>query len=54
MNRLDIAAEHPDLEQPPLRRVREEVRDGFAVAMTSIAASVALVVVATLLMRLAG
>ncbi len=49
MNRLDIAAEQPDLEERPLRRVREEFRDGVAVAVTSIAASVGLVFVATLL-----
>ena len=54
MNRLDIAADQAELEQRPLRRVREEVRDGVAVAVPSIAASVALVLVATVLMRLAG
>jgi hypothetical protein len=54
MNRLDVAADQPDLEQAPLRRVREEVRDGVAVAITSIAASVALVVIATIVMNLVG
>ena len=54
MHRLDIVPDQSDLDQPPVRRVREEVRDGFAVAMTSVAASVALVLVATLLMRLVG
>ena len=54
MNRLDVAADQPDLEQAPVRRVREEVRDGVAVAMTSVAASVALVLVATILMNLVG
>jgi len=54
MNRVDVTLREPDLEHVPLRRVREEVRDGVAVAAASIAASVALVLVATLLMRLAG
>jgi hypothetical protein len=54
MNRLDIATDQTDLEPAPFRRVREEVRDSVAVAVTSIAASVALVLVATVLMRLAG
>jgi hypothetical protein len=54
MNRLDVAPDRHDRDQRPARRVREEVRDGVAVAMTSVVASVALVLVATLLMRLAG
>jgi hypothetical protein len=54
MNRLDVATEKPDLDRAPVRRVREEVRDGIAVAATSVAASVLLVLVATVLMRLAG
>jgi hypothetical protein len=54
MNRLDVAAEQADMDQAPVRRVREEVRDGVAVAITSIAASVALVVIATILMNLVG
>jgi hypothetical protein len=54
MNRLDVAADQPDLEQPPLRRVREEVRDGVVVAVTSIAASVALVLIAAIVMSLVG
>ena len=54
MNRLNVAADQPDLEPTPVRRVREEVRDGVAVAITSIAASVALVVIATIVMNLVG
>lgn len=53
MNRLHIAT-RADVEQRPVRRVREEVRDGVVVAMTSVAASIGLVLVATLIMRLAG
>ena len=53
MNRFDIASDRTRLE-PRARRVREEVRDGIAVAAASVAASVALVLVATLLMKLAG
>jgi hypothetical protein len=40
--------------EPPVRRVREEVRDGLAVIATSALASTMLAVVATLLMKLAG
>jgi hypothetical protein len=64
MSRLDIVpdttyldhthGDHTDPAPTPVRRVREEVRDGLAVAMTSVAASVGLVLVATLLMRLVG
>lgn len=60
MNRWDVvahqpkAAHRPDLERAPVRRVRDEVRDGVAVAVTSVAASVMLVVVATVLMRVVG
>lgn len=56
MNRAEIAAsaaaESAGAEPRPLRRVREEVRDGLAVAGASVVASVALVLVATVLMRL--
>jgi hypothetical protein len=38
----------------PVRRVRDEVKDGVAVAAASVAASVALVLLANLLMKLAG
>lgn len=38
----------------PARRVRDEVRDGVAVVVTSALASTVLAVVATLLMKLAG
>lgn len=38
----------------PSRRVRDEVRAQMAVAATSVAASIGFVLVATLLMRLAG
>jgi hypothetical protein len=59
MNRLDIVPDQPelhdtDVDQAPVRRVREEVRDGVAVAVTSVAASVALVLFATICMRLVG
>jgi hypothetical protein len=55
MNRLDLAAHQPDLDAAtPMRRVRDEVKDGVAVAVTSVAASVLLVLVATVLMRLGG
>lgn len=40
-------------DEAPIRRVREEVRDSVAVAATSVAASVGLVLIATVLMRLA-
>lgn len=40
--------------EPPLRRVRDEVRDGVAVVVTSALASTMLAVVATLVMKLAG
>jgi len=53
MNRVDVRLQEPEHEVP-VRRVREEVRDGVAVAAASIAASVGLVLVATLLMRIAG
>ena len=54
MNRLDIVPDQPDLDHAPVRRVREEFRDGVAVAVTSVTASVALVLVATVVMRLVG
>ncbi len=54
MNRLDIATDHTEVDGAPLRRVRDEVRDGVAVAAASVAASTALVLVATDLMRLVG
>lgn len=38
----------------PMRRVRDEVRDGVAVVVTSALASTLLAVVATLVMKLAG
>jgi hypothetical protein len=40
--------------EPPVRRVRDEVRDGVAVVVTSALASTVLAVVATLVMKLAG
>lgn len=49
-----LTAHHTEVDRVPLRRVREEVRDGVAVAAASIAVSTALVLVATLLMRLVG
>lgn len=54
MFHLDATADHTEVGQAPLRRVRDEVRDGVAVAAASVAASTALVLVATLLMRLVG
>ncbi len=54
MMRFEIAAEHTEREPMPARRVRDEVKDGVAVAVASVAASVTLVLVATLLMKLAG
>jgi hypothetical protein len=38
----------------PARRVRDEVRDGVAVVVTSALASTVLALVATLVMKLAG
>jgi hypothetical protein len=40
--------------QPPTRRVRDEVRDGVAVVLTSAVASTMVALIATLLMKLAG
>ncbi len=40
--------------EPPARRVRDEVRDGVAVVVTSAVASTVLAVGATLVMKLAG
>jgi hypothetical protein len=40
--------------EPPVRRVREEVWDGFAVMAVSAAASSALAIAVLLLTRLAG
>jgi hypothetical protein len=55
MYRLDLGAHQPELDaSSPVRRVRDEVKDGVAVAVTSVAASVVLVLVATVLMRLGG
>lgn len=54
MNRLDTADDQAMVEDYPMRRVRDEVKDGVKVAAASIAASVGLVLVATLLMRLVG
>jgi hypothetical protein len=54
MNRLDVAADQPDLDDVRQRRLRDEVKDGVAVAAASVAASVVVVLVATVLMRLAG
>ncbi len=42
------------MQLPLERRVRDEVRDGLAVAAASVSASVALVLAAALLMKLAG
>lgn len=41
-------------EQPPVRRVREEVRDGIAVVCFSAVASVAFALALMLLVTLAG
>jgi hypothetical protein len=54
MNRIDVAADRTGIVRPSVRRVRDEVRDGVAVAAASVFASVALVLVATLLMKLAS
>lgn len=40
--------------EPPVRRVREEVKDGLAVAATSALASTFAVLVVLVLMKLAG
>lgn len=52
MSRWDVVGDTEDgrLE----RRVRDEVRDGVAVAAASVGASVLFVLAATLLMKLAG
>jgi hypothetical protein len=44
----------PTSPQQPVRRVRDEVRDGVAVVLTSALASTLLAVVATVVMKLAG
>jgi hypothetical protein len=44
----------PVPEEPPVRRVRDEVRDGVAVVVTSAIASTLLALVATVVMKLAG
>ena len=54
MSRSDVAADQPELESQSLRRVRDEVKDGVAVAAASVAASVLFVLVATALMKLVG
>ncbi|MGI8433417.1 MAG: hypothetical protein ACR2LE_01540 [Nocardioidaceae bacterium] len=41
-------------EDRPLRRVREEVRDGVAVCCTSVAASLVVALALTFLSKLAG
>ena len=43
----------PD-QEPPVRRVREEVKDGAAVMALSASASTVIAVAVTLLMKLAG
>lgn len=43
-----------DRDVPGERRVRDELKDGVAVAAASVGASVAVVMAATLLMKLAG
>jgi hypothetical protein len=48
-----VTAESAD-EDRPVRRVREEVRDGAAVVAVSAAASTAVALFAMLLMKLAG
>jgi hypothetical protein len=53
MSRFDVGTDTM-VERARTRRVRDEVKDGVAVAVASMAASVALVLVATLLMKLAG
>ena len=41
-------------QDPPVRRVREEVRDGVAVVAVSAAASTLVALVLTICMKLAG
>jgi hypothetical protein len=41
-------------EEQPVRRVREEVRDGLAVIVVSAAASTAVAIVLTLVTKFAG
>ena len=41
-------------EEPPVRRVREEVKDGVAAAACSLGASVVVAVALTLIVKLAG
>ncbi len=43
----------PD-QEPPVRRVREEVKDGAAVVVVSAAASTFIALTVTLLMKLVG
>lgn len=54
MNRFDVATDQTRTKRAPVRRVRDEVKDGIAVAATSVVASVVVVVLATVLMKLVG
>ncbi len=51
MSNVGVKAFEP---QPPVRRVRDEVRDGMAVVVASAAASTTLAVLVTVVMKLVG
>jgi hypothetical protein len=51
---MNAGIAEPETRDRPQRRVREELRDGIAVAVFSAAASSILAVAALLLSRLAG
>ncbi|MGH3446056.1 MAG: hypothetical protein ACRDQA_13130 [Nocardioidaceae bacterium] len=53
MLRSELATDS-EVDEPPVRRVREEVKDGVAVIVTSAAVSMSLVAVAMLLLMLTG
>jgi hypothetical protein len=44
----------PEHDEPPVRRVREEVRDSVAVCLCTLLASTAVAVTVTLLTKFAG
>jgi hypothetical protein len=54
MSQFDVRSAGTRQPSPPHRRVREEVRDGLAVAAASVLASVVVTVLAALLLRLAS
>ena len=54
MSQFDVRVPGTRPQPKPARRVRDEVRDGIAVAGASLAASVVLVALASLLMKFAG